>query len=284
MSDLEGKSFIVTGANTGIGKATALALAKRGGRVVLAARSEEKTKPALEEIRAAVAGADVSFLALDLAKLSSVDRAAKTYLDSGKPLDVLVNNAGLAGQTGTTADGLEITTGTNHVGPFLFTERLLPLLREAEQGRIVNVSSKSHYQAKKLDLDALERPASHKGQVLAYYAQSKLMNVLHAKELARRLEGTNVTTYALHPGVVASDVWRSVPWPFRNLMKLFMISVEEGALTQLRCATAKELARETGRYYDAEREVKPSRASLDEGSWTALHDRTQELVAAILAR
>jgi len=284
MSELSGKSFLVTGANTGIGKATAIALAQRGGRVVLAARSEEKAQPVLEEIRALRKDAEVELMVLDLASLSQVERAAKTYLDAGKPLDVLVNNAGLAGTTGTTKDGLEITTGTNHIGPFLFTELLLPKLKEAKRARIVNVSSKSHYRAKKLDMSSIHRPMKHAGQSLPYYEQSKLMNVIHAKELARRLEGTSVTTYSLHPGVVASDVWRSVPWPFRNLMKVFMITIEEGARTQLKCATAKELEGESGKYYDKEREVKPSRASLDEATWSELRDRSQEIVDDVLKK
>lgn len=284
MQDLQGKSYFVTGANTGIGKATAFALAKRGAHVALAARSEEKTRPVIDEIKAQFPDAKLDFVALDLASLSQVARAAKTYLDSGKAIDVLVNNAGLAGTTGTTKDGLEITTGTNHIGPFLLTELLLPKIKESKQGRIVNVSSKSHYRAKKLDLGTFHKPMSHAGQSLPYYEQSKLMNVIHAKELARRLEGTGVTTYSLHPGVVASDVWRSVPWPFRNIMKVFMITVEEGALTQLKCATDPALASESGKYYDKERETKPSRASLDEPTWSELHDKSQEIVDGILKK
>src|SRR5438445_4090353 len=127
-SSLEGKTFLVTGANTGIGRVTALELARCGARLWLACRSEEKTRPVLDEIRAAT-GKEVAFVPLDLADLVSVQRAARTFLQSGEPLDVLVNNAGLAGQRGLTAQGFELTFGVNHVGHFLLTQLLLPRLR-----------------------------------------------------------------------------------------------------------------------------------------------------------
>jgi dehydrogenase/reductase SDR family protein 13 len=284
MTQESGKTFFVTGANTGIGKATAFELARRGGRVVLASRSEEKTRPVMAEIEAAVPGAKLDFYALDLANLSSVDRCAKSFLDSGAELDVLVNNAGLAGATGTTRDGFEVTTGTNHLGPFHLTELLLPRLREAPQGRVVNVASKAHFSAKKLDCSVFEKPISSATGTLPLYSQSKLMNVIHAKELARRLAGTAVTTYSLHPGVVASDVWREVPWPFRSLMKLFMITNEEGALTQLRCATDETLAKSTGRYFDKQREIPSNPVAEGEDVGRELFERSSELVRKALAR
>lgn len=284
MTHESGKTFFVTGANTGIGKATAFELARRGARVVLASRSEEKTRPVMAEIEAAVPGAKLDFYALDLASLASVDRCAKSFLDSGSPLDVLVNNAGLAGATGTTRDGFEITTGTNHLGPFHLTELLLPRLREASQGRVVNVASKAHFSAKKLDCAVFEKPISSATGALPLYSQSKLMNVIHAKELARRVAGSAVTTYSLHPGVVASDVWREVPWPFRSLMKLFMITNEEGALTQLRCATDETLSKSTGRYFDKQREIPSNPVAEGEDVGRELFERSSELVRKALAR
>ena len=284
MTHESGKTFFVTGANTGIGKATAFELARRGARVVLASRSEEKTRPVMAEIEAAVPGAKLDFYALDRANLASFDRFAKSFLDSGAPLDVLINNAGLAGATGTTRDGYEVTTGTNHLGPFHLTELLLPRLREAAQGRVVNVASKAHFSAKKLDCSVFEKPISSATGTLPLYSQSKLMNVIHAKELARRLAGTAVTTYSLHPGVVASDVWREVPWPFRSLMKLFMITNEEGALTQLRCATDETLAKSTGRYFDKQREIPSNPVAEGEDVGRELFERSSELVRKALAR
>ena len=253
--DLRGRLFYVTGANSGIGRAMVEALAARGAAVVLAARSEERTRPVLEGIRARYPEASVEFALLDLADLASVRRAGEAFLASGRPLDVLVNNAGVAGTHALSADGFDITYATNHIGPFLLTNLLLPAVRRAPQGRIVNVSSAGHLTAKGIDWSLLERRTEPRRSRFADYAVTKLMNVLHAKELARRLAGTPVTTYALHPGGVASNIWRSVPQPFRWIILRFLISNEEGALTPLYCATAPELATATGRYYDKRREA-----------------------------
>lgn len=284
MRDLEGKTYFVTGGNTGLGKATVFALARRGGEVVLASRSHEKAAAVLAELRAELPEAQVSLASLDLASLRSVERCAKTFLDSGKKLDVLVNNAGLAGSTGATEDGFEITTGTNHIGPFYLTELLLPRLREAGAARVVNVASDSHLSAKGIDWSHVTQPLSSPRRVLALYSESKLMNVVHARELAKRLEGTGITTYSLHPGVVASDVWREVPWPVRSIMKLFMLTNEEGARTQVRCATDPALAGSSGKYYKSEREARVNRAAEVPGVGEELFARSSELIAGALAR
>jgi len=260
--DLEGRTILITGSNTGIGRATAVALAKRGAHLYLAGRSEERMQPVMDEIRAG-GNERVVYLPLDLGDLASVRASAERFLATGDPLHVLVNNAGLAGRRGITKDGFELTFGTNHLGPFLFTELLLERLQHSAPSRVVNVSSKGHYQAKRIDFAALTRPTATRTG-LREYNVSKLCNVLHAKELGRRLEGTRVTTYSLHPGVIASDVWREVPWPFRSLMKSFMRSNDEGAATSIWCATAAELAEHTGRYYDDCRERTPSALAQNE--------------------
>ena len=146
MKDLAGKVMLITGANTGIGRVTAEALAERGARVILACRSEEKTRPVVDGILAA--GGDARFIPLDLADLDSVRAAATKVLATDEPLHVLINNAGLAGLRGLTKQGFELIFGTNHLGHFLLTELLLPRLRKSAPARIVNVSSGSHYQAK----------------------------------------------------------------------------------------------------------------------------------------
>lgn len=263
MSELSGRTFLVTGANTGIGKETARGLAGRGARVVLAGRSESKTRAAMEEISAETGNTDLDFLALDLGDFGSIRVAAATYLASGDPLHVLVNNAGLAGAHGLTASGFELAFGTNHVGTFLFTQLLLDRIKESGPARIVNVASTGHYRAKGIDWDAVRRPAVTR-TAFDEYCVSKLANVLHAQELARRLEGTDVTTYSLHPGAVASDVWREVPFGLRHVMKLFMKSTEDGAKTSLHCATSPEVAGESGRYYDDAREKRPSKVATAE--------------------
>jgi len=254
---LAGQTFLVTGANTGIGRATAIELARQGGRVHLACRSEAKTAPVLEEIRALAGAAEPAYLPLDLSDLSSVRRAAGAFVDSGERLDVLINNAGVAGQRGFTTDGFELSFGINHLGHFLLTALLLGRLGESAPGRVVMVSSGSHYQAKGIDWEAVRRPTrSLTG--LPEYAVSKLANVLFAQELARRCAGTGITTYALHPGVIASDAWRRMPGPLRFTMKLFMKSTTEGAKTSLYCATSSEVADSSGRFYDDCQEREPN--------------------------
>jgi NAD(P)-dependent dehydrogenase (short-subunit alcohol dehydrogenase family) len=276
--DVAGKNILVTGSNTGIGRITAETLARRGARVFLANRSEDKTRPVLEGIRAA--GGKADFLALDLADFAKVRKAAEAFLALDLPLHVLVNNAGLAGPRGFTADGFELTFGTNHLGPYLFTRLILPAIEraasEAGEARIVNVASRGHFRAKEgIDLGAVKNPTSLTG--FPEYCVSKLANVLFTKELARRLP-PNVTTYTLHPGAVATDVWREVPWGLRHFMKLFMLTEEQGAQTQIWCATADELRGQTGRYYDDRREKRPSRWADDEALARRLWDQSAEWV------
>lgn len=263
MNDLTGRTFLVTGANTGIGKETVRSLAGRGARVVLAGRSEEKTKAAIDEIAGETGNTDLDFLALDLGDLTSVRKAATTFLESGEPLHVLINNAGLAGAKGLTDSGFELAFGTNHVGPFLFTELLREHLIESGPGRIVNVASTGHYRAKGIDWDAVRRPAVSR-TAFDEYCVSKLANVLHAQELARRLHGTGVTTYSLHPGAIASDVWREVPIGLRQVLKLFMKSTADGARTSLFCATSPDVVGDSGLYYDNCREKAPSKYATPE--------------------
>jgi retinol dehydrogenase-12 len=255
--DLSGRTFLVTGGNTGIGLATACALAKRGGRIHLACRSEQKGQAAVAAVAAEAGSDQVRFLQLDLADLASVRASAQAFLTLGEPLHVLINNAGVAGSRALTKDGFELMFGVNHLGHFAFTTALLDCLTSSK-ARIVNVASDAHYAAKGVNFDQLRRPA--RGITgMSEYAVSKLCNVLFTQELARRLAGTGVTSYSLHPGVVASDIWRRVPWPVRPLMTLRMLTVDQGARTSLYCATSPQLAEVSGQYYDncAEREPSP---------------------------
>src|SRR5258708_6532217 len=228
--ELAGRTFMVTGGNTGIGRATVAGLARRGGRVYVACRSPEKGRRAVADIAAATGSDAIAFLPLDLADLASVRRCAQEFLALGEPLHVLINNAGVGGSRGLTTDGFEIQFGVNHLGHFALTQALLPLLRESAPARIVNVASDAHYQAEGIGFEALRnRTKSITG--LPEYAVSKLCNVLFAQELARRLDGSGVRSYALHPGVVASEIWRRVPWPVRQIMTRRMLTIEQGART-----------------------------------------------------
>jgi NAD(P)-dependent dehydrogenase (short-subunit alcohol dehydrogenase family) len=263
MGDLAGRTFLVTGGNTGIGLATAKGFARRGGRVYLACRSQEKGRAAVAGIVAETGNDAVGLLPLDLADLASVRACADAFLALGEPLHVLVNNAGVGGARGLTADGFERTFGINHLGHFALTTALLDHLAASGPARVVTVSSEAHHQVTEVDFEALRQPTRSRIG-LREYAVSKLCNVLFTQELARRADGRGVTAYALHPGVVASDIWRRVPWPLRPLMKRRMLSTEQGARTSIYCATAPELAGTSGRYYDNCQEREPSPAATEE--------------------
>jgi retinol dehydrogenase 12 len=258
-----GRTFLVTGANTGIGLATATALAQAGGRVYITCRSPAKGAEAVSRITAAAGRADVFALRLDLADLGSVRQCAAEFLAAGEPLHVLINNAGVAGQRGQTADGFELAFGINHVGHFALTMALLDRIRQSAPARVVNVASDAHYQAKGIDFGAVRR-RTRSVTGFAEYAVSKLANVAFTQELARRLDGTGVTSYALHPGVVASDIWRRVPWPVRPLLTARMLTPEQGARTSLYCATSADVGGVSGRFYDDCAEREPSAVSTAE--------------------
>jgi len=258
VNDLTGRTYLVTGANAGIGYATARELASRGGRVHLACRSLAKGEAAVAAITASTGSDQVRLLPLDLADLASVRKAADEFIRLGEPLHVLINNAGVGGARGRTTDGYEIHFGINHLGHFALTMALLPLLTDSAPARIVNVASDAHYQAKGIDFEGLRNRT--KGITgLPEYAVSKLCNVLFAAELGRRLADAGVTAYSLHPGVVASEIWRRVPWPARQIMTRRMLSIEQGAQTSLYCATSPEVAGESGKYYDRSRVAEPSK-------------------------
>lgn len=255
MPDLAGQTYLVTGGNAGIGYATALDLARRGGRVHIACRSAAKGEAAVAAIAQATGSDQVQLVRLDLADLASVREGAAAFVALSEPLHVLINNAGVAGRRGTTADGFELQFGVNHLGHFALTMALLPLLRQSEQARIVTVASDSHYQAKGIPFENL-RSSTKSLSGMREYAVSKLCNVLFSAELSRREPG--IATYSLHPGVVASEIWSRIPWPARQLMTRRMLTIEQGARTSLYCATSPEAAQETGKYYDKSSATEPS--------------------------
>jgi NAD(P)-dependent dehydrogenase (short-subunit alcohol dehydrogenase family) len=282
--NLSGRFALVTGANTGIGLVTARVLAAAGADVTIACRSPEKAAAAVASVAAASSPDRVHALTLDLSSLASAKDAAAAFVDRGRPLHLLINNAGVAGVRGVTQDGYELAFGTNHLGHYVLTERLLPLMLQSASGggaRIVNVASAAHYRAKGIDFSRVKQStASVSG--LDEYAVSKLCNVLYAKDLAARLAGHGVTASSLHPGVVASDIWqRRLPVPIAKLIGLFMIDVEDGAQTTLHCAVAPDV--QGGAYYDDCALKKESLPAQDDALRQQLMTYSQSEAAAFLA-
>ena len=276
------KIALVTGANSGIGLETARELVSRGYHVFMACRSESRTAPAIAAIEKATGiKGKAEFIALDLGDLSSIRQCAEQFLARQLPLHLLVCNAGLAGQKGITASGFELTFGTCHIGHFYLTHLLRDTIKASAPARIVVVASMAHRNAKKIDFDVLQQPTK---TVTGFpeYAVAKLANILFAKELAQHLKGTGVTTYSLHPGVVATNVWRSVPWPLDKLIKLFMTSSEEGAATTLYCATDPAVADESGYYYDSCKRQNPSSLAQDPQLAKTLWQKSEAWLAGYL--
>lgn len=251
MRDLEGKIVAITGANIGIGRAVAEMLAARGASLRLLCRSLDKVAPVVESLREQT---DVVAIACDLGRLASVREAAAELVARDEPLHVLVNNAGVGGQKGKTPDGFELHFGVNHLGHFLLTNLLLDRLKASAPARIVHVASGSHYKARGIDWNAVQQ-ATATVSGFPEYTVSKLANVLFNAELGRRLEGTGVTSYAVNPGRVATNIWQRMPWPLRPLFKMTMWSSEQGAYSTTRAATDLD---GTGCYFDKHAVVQPA--------------------------
>lgn len=275
-----GKVFLITGANSGIGKVAAIELAKHGAQLVLACRSVERTKPVLEEIaKVAPEGTPpAQCWEVELASLDSVNALADRFISSGLPLHVLINNAGmLNAELDTTKEGLEPHFAINYLSHFLLTLRLLDVLKKTPGSRIVNVSSMMHeYAAGTLLWDKWINHREH--SIIAAnsrYSDSKWCQVVFNNELHERLQGTGVSTYALHPGAISSGFSRNVPWFAAYLVKLISISEEAGATTTLLCATSPDV--EPGKYY-AECNLKAPRPStMDKAIRTELWNKSLEL-------
>lgn len=277
LPDQAGRHIVITGANTGIGRITAIELARAGASLTLACRSRAKTQPVIDEIRA-LSGNEPAFVELDLGSLRSVAACVGELLARDRPIDVLLNNGGLAGQRGQTADGFELAFGTNHLGHFALTMGLLDRIRSSRAPRIVNVASMAHYKCKGIDYDRVVGPTRTLTGFREYQV-SKLANILFTQRLQRDLADTGVVAVSLHPGVVRTDIWRAIPWPFRDLVTRGMITAEEGAQTSLYCATASEVAAQPALYYDRCKPREPSRLARDTAAADELFRRSTELVA-----
>ena len=272
---------LITGANIGIGRVTALRLAQAGFTVFLAGRSAQRTQAVIDEIHATTKTSNKAFfLPLQLEDLDSVRKCAALFLAHQLPLHLLVNNAGLAGNKGQTRQGFEMAFGVNHLGHFLLTQLLLDTLKASAPAKVVTVASRAHLMAYQgLDWSALQQ-ATRSLTGTREYGVSKLANILFSAHLAKVLAGTGVSTYSLHPGVVDTEVWRELPGFLRPLLRLRgLLTPEEGAQTTLYCALQAP-ASESGLYYDKSRIKTPSRIAQDAQLAEPLWHQSQQWVKA----
>jgi NAD(P)-dependent dehydrogenase (short-subunit alcohol dehydrogenase family) len=266
-ANMNGKICVVTGANSGIGKETALGLAQMGARVAMVCRNAEKGKAALEDVRRDSGNSQVDLLIADMSSQASVRELAKEIHEKYARLDVLINNAGGgAGAGQLSADGIELTLATNHLGAALLTFLVLDLLKAGAPSRIVNVSSEAHGGAKQLEISRVQivEPGFMGG--LAMYGRSKLLMNAFTFALAQRLEGTGVTCNCLHPGVVATNIFNGSRGAFRvivALMRPFMLNSKRGAECTLYAATSPEIAQVSGKYFVKSKIAKSSPLSRD---------------------
>lgn len=271
---MRGRRVVLTGASRGIGRETAIALGKMGASLSLVVRDGELGRKVAGEIDG---GADV--LIADLSSMADVRRVAKEILEKHETIDVLLNNAGaILMDRIVTKDGYEATFATNHLAYFLLTKLLLGAVKRSDAGRIVNVASEAHRRGT-MKWDDIMLEKGYFGPKA--YCQSKLANILFTNELARRLEGTNVTANSLHPGVIASGFARNNVGVVGFLAKLvgpFLMTSEDGAKTSIFLASDPSVAKTSGKYFDACREKKPSREARDEGAAKRLWELSETLV------
>jgi NAD(P)-dependent dehydrogenase (short-subunit alcohol dehydrogenase family) len=276
---MQGKVCLVTGANSGIGKITALELAKMGATVVMTARNRAKGEAAQAEIKAQSGNQSVDLLLADFASLQETRRLAEEFKAKYPRLDVLVNNAGLyLAKRLESTYGYEMTFAVNHLAPFLLTNLLLDVLKASAPARVITVSSAAHGGVR-MDFDNLQNSRGYSG--FRAYGQSKLANILFTYELSERLKGTGVMANCLHPGGVSTNFASNnsglfgVVW---SLLKPFLRSPEQGAETSIYLASSPDLDGVTGKYFVDKTPVMSSRESYKRESWKKLWQVSEELV------
>lgn len=277
---MEGKVCVVTGATAGIGKETALALAKRGATVVIVARDAAKSARTVDEIEQAVPNAKVDVILADFTSLAAVRAAAAEIGKRYRAVHVLVNNAGVANKHRMcTVDGYEQIFAVNHLAPFLLTRELMPLLRAGAPSRIVNVASVAE-RNNPIDFDDLQSAKNYGG--FRAYGKSKLANVMFTYELAARLAGTGVAANCLHPGAVATDMLKKIPWLLYALISPFLLTPAQGAVTQIFLASSPQVEGVSGGYYVKSTAARSSPRSYDVSARKHLWDVSESLVDSAL--
>ena len=281
---MAGRTVLVTGATSGIGRATALGLATMGAQVAITGRDRGRTENAAREISAA-GGRNVEVFVADLSSQAQVRRLASEVLEGLPRIDVLVNNAGgYWSSRHVTADGLERTFAVNHLAPFLLTNLLLDRLERSAPARVVTVASNAHATGR-IDFDDLQGELSYSGG--RAYSQSKLANVLFTYQLARRMRGSAVTANALHPGVVRTSFGAEDPARIQRLLvpllRPVMKSPAQGAATSIHLASALELEQVSGRYFANRRPTRSSTRSYDQAVAARLWEASADLVGLTAA-
>ncbi|XP_027004963.1 retinol dehydrogenase 13 [Tachysurus fulvidraco] len=281
---LDGKTVLITGANTGIGKATAQDMARRGARVVMACRDMRRAEIAAQEIRRATENGNVVIRHLNLASLYSIHEFSKEFIATEERLDILINNAGvMMCPKWITEDGFEAQLAVNHLGHFLLTNLLLGILKSSAPSRVVNVSSIAHVGGK-IHIDDLFFDKRQYNS-LDSYRQSKLANVLFSRQLAQRMKGTGVASYSLHPGVIHTELSRHVKSKYPLLSSvltlfsfLLMKTPWQGAQTSIYCAVTEGLGDKSGCYFSDCAEKEPGPEAKDDELAQKLWDESARLV------
>ncbi len=279
-----GKTVLITGGTSGIGKATAVALAAMGADVVVSGRDPKRGGLALEEIRAHSTGGSVELILADLSAQAEVRRLAEEFRERHGRLDVLINNAGLVQSTRIeTPDGIEATLAVNHLAPFLLTNLLLDLLEQSVPSRVVTVSSEAQRWGS-IDFDDLQSRRKYQG--FPVYGMTKLANIMFTYELAERLEGTGVTATCMHPGAVntrfAANNRDFTALLFRAF-KPFMRSPERGADTLIYLASSREVEGVSGKYYSDRKWIEPKEIALDPEARRRLWEASENLTGLKVA-
>jgi NAD(P)-dependent dehydrogenase (short-subunit alcohol dehydrogenase family) len=275
---MTGKLCLITGANAGIGKQTALGLARMHATVVMVCRDGERGFTAQQQIKQQSGNDSIELMICDLASQNSIRRLASKFTERHGHLDVLINNAGiLLREHSLNEDGIENTFAINHLGYFLLTDLLLDVLKKSAPSRIVNVASAAHTYGK-LNISGWVAGAGY--SAFSAYANSKLANVLFTYELARRLEGTGVTANCLHPGGVGTNLFRGLPGFLRALIKLVTISPERGARTSIYLASSSDVEGVSGKYFDRRKQETSSEASRNEEAARRLWEVSEKLTGS----